>query len=269
MGKKKRPCGLSHRKGVSCRETRTPMVKRGKGREPRTMAGGKSDRHARRRAARGRAREYAGEWTDAAANKLLEALHEDCKKKGLQIVQNTLNVLLDMQRARALVTRAARGGGMSAPDQRLALEQLAFYAGKVRTAHASSEKNAAKKAVRAFLKPLRERRASEDDLAPLVVEPAVRGPATFHAWLSARPEDDRARSIAGNQRILTGLQEWFPNGSWFPRAVVICYESAASRARSGPNSRGAPCGPSHRARETSLYLLTAQSAALVRTRRTL
>ena len=50
-------------------------------------------------------REYASEWTDAAANKVLEALHDDCKKHSLQIVQNTMDVLLDMQRARALVKR--------------------------------------------------------------------------------------------------------------------------------------------------------------------
>jgi hypothetical protein len=218
------------------------MVKRNRGSAPRALGGGQSARYEVRRAQRGSAAQYAPSWTDSAACRVLEVLQQDSKTKKVQIVQNTTAILLDGARTRMVVARAKRSGGMSAHDERLAGEQLAFYAGKVRAAMATGPV-AAKKAVRSFLKPLRERRAAVEDLAPLVVEPAVRGPATLAGFLSERPEEDRLRSIERNNRIVEGLASWWPRGCWFKQPGVVCYERAAGRIANEREKLGKVWGP--------------------------
>jgi hypothetical protein len=202
------------------------MVKRGQGTTPRAHAGGYSERYEERRRSRGSVRQYAGAWTDAAASTLLAALHEDSRKHGRRIVEHTRELLLNRARMEALIKKAAAGSGMSTPDERLALEQTAFYAGGVTAAMREGGQGAADKRVRAFLKPLRERRVSDGDCEELVVEMSGPPASGLRSLLSARPEADFGRSIEKNLRILDGLRAWYPRWLLAPGVVWAAVERA-------------------------------------------
>ena len=81
--------------------------------------------------------------------------------------------------------------------------------------------------VKAFLKPLRERKAARTVAGKLNVPAATAGPKTFHAWLSAKPGKDRHRPIQKSRRILDGVAKW-PLG-WLKKRGAVCYERAAGR----------------------------------------
>ena len=89
--------------------------------------------------------------------------------------------------------------------------------------------------VKAFLKPLRERRAARTEPGELNVPAAAAGPKTFHAWLSAKPGKDRHRPISKSRRILDGVSKW-PLG-WLKKRGAVCYERAAGRISSERGGR--------------------------------
>jgi hypothetical protein len=217
------------------------MVKRNKGVEPRAPHGGHSARYEERREARGSVRQYAGAWTDAAACALLEGLHKDSQQSGVKITANTRELLLNPGRMGALITRTAAKSGMSKADESLAREQVAFYSGGVSRAMASGGEKAANKRVRAFLKPLRDRRVAEGDLSELVVEPLGGEMAGLASLLSLAPEKEFGRGIEKNNRILDGLADWYPR--WLKVPGVVCYEHAAGRVWNERRKHGGPVGP--------------------------
>ena len=113
---------------------------------------------------------------------------------------------------------------LSPADAALAREVLGFHARKAVTASGSQELRAV---VKAFLKPLRERRAARTAPGALVIPAAATGPASFHAWLSKNPGKDRLRPIQKSRRILEGVGKW--PLKWLKKKGAVCYERAAGR----------------------------------------
>jgi hypothetical protein len=95
--------------------------------------------------------------------------------------------------------------------------------------------------VRAFLKPLRDRRVAEGDLSELVVEPLGGEMAGLASLLSLAPEKEFGRGIEKNNRILDGLADWYPR--WLKVPGVVCYEHAAGRVWNERRKHGGPVGP--------------------------
>jgi hypothetical protein len=206
------------------------MVKPGaSGARPRSLTGGYSERYEERHAARGATRRYAPEWTAAAAGRLHELLKQDAEAQRLGLYLNTLMILLDGDRGRKLVAAGARNRGLSKPDERLALAQLAHYGQRAEEACKGMDpekthvNDAAKAVLHSLFKTLRSRsKLMAAVVRPLVVEPVTYGPRTFHGWLSAQPELERHRRKDKCRRIDEGLARWCPR--WFQKPVVVCYE---------------------------------------------
>ena len=186
---------------------------------PRAVGGGRSPRYDARAHRASAARQYAPEWSDAAAAAVLQALHE--KSAGPRKVATMCDAWLP-------TAGAARGFvaalGLSPSDAALTREVLAFHAQK---AQAATDEQALRAVVKAFLKPLRERKAARTVAGKLNVPAATAGPKTFHAWLSAKPGKDRHRPIQKSRRILDGVAKW-PLG-WLKKRGAVCYERAAGR----------------------------------------
>ena len=127
----------------------------------------------------------------------------------------------------AEVERLVRGLRLSEHDRDTARAIMLFHAAKVGEQQAEGWQI---KKARAFLKPLRERRATHLQPEELEVDRTPEGPVSFHAWLAEKPETERLRDIRRSKRIVTGLQGW-PLG-WLKTTGVVCYERAAGRVRS-------------------------------------
>ena len=162
-------------------------------------------------------RRYAPEWSDAAASALISRLHTESKGKISGYVGNWLTNPIMQDKT----LTAAR---LSPADRDLARRILAFYSGRLQ-----SEEGRHQAIVKAFLKPLRERRAYRGKPRQLVVAPATTGPRTFHVWLADDPSAERQRDISKSPRILSGLRGW--PLQWMTTAGVVCYERAAGRLR--------------------------------------
>ena len=200
------------------------MVVRNKASRPRAVGGGRSKLYEARRARRpagAAARAYAPEWSDAAAAAVLQAL--TAQSSGPRKVSQFCDTWLPQADTDEAFMRALK---LSPADHEVATAILAVHAGR---AQACTDTGKLRAVVKAFLKPLRERRGARTPVAALTVKVAATGPQTFHAWLSARPEKERLRDISQCHRILAGIQGW-PLG-WLRQRGVICYERAAGRIR--------------------------------------
>lgn len=113
---------------------------------PRSMRGGRSDRHAERHDKRGHARVYSCGWSDGAALAVLQAIHDKAEGK---VTAFTLELLRNTDRARDFV----RGLRLSERERDIARDIIGTHALKVMSQ--SSDREAIKR-TRAFLKPLIE-----------------------------------------------------------------------------------------------------------------
>ena len=216
------------------------MAERTEGRAPRTPVNGYSERYEERRMSRGATKAYGPRWTDSAAIRLYAALEEDSAEQHVALEKNTTVLVQDARRSSALVARAAKNRGMSAVDQRCAFVQIAHVASRLRAAGDDADERL--KAIRTFVNAMKARyKATRERLGELVVAPAVKGPPSFAQWLSRDWKSDYHHSIAGCNRILGGLERWYPR--WLLGPGVICYERAAARVWDERESRGAPVGP--------------------------
>ena len=213
----------------SLRGPRAQMGKMSLGATPRRVGGGRSDRHDARNASQGRSCTYAPEWSDAAARAVLTALHMCARAAGTGIVAQVKRVLGDD----AEVERLAKGLKLSEHDRVTARAIMRFHAVKLGEQQAEGWQT---KRARAFLKPLRERRATHVQPEELEVEFTSEGPVSFHSWLAEKPETERLRDIRKSKRIVAGLRGW--PLEWLKTTGVVCYERAAGRVKSERN--GAP-----------------------------
>ena len=168
----------------SLRGPRAQMGKMSLGATPRRVGGGRSDRHDARHASQGRSCTYAPEWSDAAARAVLTALHICARAAGTGIVAQVKRVLGDD----AEVERLAKGLKLSEHDRSTARAIMRFHAVKLGEQQAEGWQT---KKARAFLKPLRERRATHVQPDELEVEFTSEGPVSFHSWLAEKPETER------------------------------------------------------------------------------
>ena len=199
------------------------MGKMSLGATPRRVGGGRSDRHDARNASQGRSRANAPEWSDAAAAAVLTALHSCARDAGRGIVAQVKRVLSETEEAERMV----KGLKLSEHDRSTARAVMQFHALKMGEQQAEGWQT---KKARAFLKPLRERRATHVQPDELEVEFASEGPVSFHSWLSEKPETERLRDVRKSKRIVAGLRGW-PLG-WLKTTGVVCYERAAGRVKS-------------------------------------
>ena len=198
------------------------MGKRNAHSRPRAVGGGRSEKYARRRDARGSQTQYAAEWSDAAAAAVLEHLKAGCKD-GESLLEHSADVLRDSQVARTFWTSLRKD--VSPHDYALAEEVMSAHSVRVQQEGLSAAEVKAK--TKSFLKPLRERASARTATEPLKVTPGEEGPETFHGWLSEEPKKDRMRDIKRSKRTLKGIAKW-PLG-WMRREGVVCYERAAGR----------------------------------------
>ena len=174
------------------------MGKMSLGATPRRVGGGRSDRHDARNASQGYSRANAPEWSDAAAGAVLTALHSCARDAGRGIVAQVKRVLSEKEEAERMV----KGLKLSEHDRSTARAIMQFHA--LRLGEQQAEGWQTKKA-RAFLKPLRERRATHVQPDELEVEFASEGPVSFHSWLSEKPETERLRDVRKSKHIVVGL----------------------------------------------------------------
>ena len=161
------------------RGLRAQMGKLSLGAAPRRVGGGRSDRHDARNVSQGRSCTYAPEWSDAAALAVLTALHSCARAAGTGIVAQVKRVLGDD----AEVERLAKGLKLSEHDRSTVRAIMRFHAVKLGEQQAEGWQT---KKARAFLKPLRERRATHVQPEELDVEFASEGPVSFQRLLSSR-----------------------------------------------------------------------------------
>jgi site-specific DNA-cytosine methylase len=131
----------------------------------------------------------------------------------------------DAQRA-TLAARACHDVGEA--DRRGVREILEENALKIKAAKQQGDV-AAKKAVRAMLKPMYGRESVTRKVGTLAVRAADSGPDTFHAWLSQKPHRERLRSMARCNRMLQGIAKW--KLSWMTGRGVVCVERALGRIK--------------------------------------
>ena len=186
---------------------------------PRAVGGGRSRRYDGRAHRVGGARAYAPEWSDAAAAAVMQALQE--QSAGPRKIAQHCEAWLTAPAGHAAFTAKLR---LSPADSALTRSILEFHCKK---AGAATDGAGLRATVKAFLKPLRERRAARTTAGELQVPAAAEGPQTFHAWLSVKPAKDRHRPISKSKRILHGVGRW-PLG-WLKARGVVCYERANSR----------------------------------------
>jgi hypothetical protein len=106
-------------------------------------------------------------WRHGAAEGLLRGLKQESTKHGKRLGSHTLELLLDRQRARLVVARAASKGGMTRPDEQLAHAQMEHHGSKAAEAMEKGGMNAAMQAVHSFLKPMRQRGQARAELGVL------------------------------------------------------------------------------------------------------
>ena len=147
-------------------------------------------------------------------------LSEDCQ--GANLLGHCMSWLPQAEGHAEFVRRLK----LSPADREKASEILEWHGAKVRAAADSAH---ARRHVKGFLKPLRERRSDRAEVKDLIVEATDCGPPTFAGWLSADPSKDRLRDIRKSRRILHGLKSW--PLAWLHLPGVVCYERAAGRIR--------------------------------------
>ena len=195
------------------------MVSRNKHSNPRAVGGGRSRRYDRRAHRKAGARSYAPEWSDAAAAAVLSALQ--AKSSGNRKVSQFCDTWLLTADTDASFVHELK---LSPADRDVTTSILAVHAARAR---AGQQEGKLRAIVKAFLKPLRERKGARHEVGELEVEPADSGPATFHAWLSRHPHKERLRDITTCERITKGLKSW--PLTWLRKRGVICYERADAR----------------------------------------
>ena len=186
------------------------------------MGGGRSKKYEARRARRpagAGARAYAPEWSDAAAAAVLGELHK--RSSGPRKVSQYCDGWLPQADTDTAFLRDLK---LSPADREVTAGILAVHAARARSCHDDTKLRAM---VKAFLKPLRERKGARTTVEELEVTPAPEGPLSFHNWLSAAPEKDRLRDISSCPRILEGIASW-PLG-WLKKRGVVCYERAKAK----------------------------------------
>ena len=129
---------------------------------------------------------------DAAAAEVLRVLSEDCQ--GANLLGHCLSWLPQAEGHAEFVRRLR----LSPADREKALEILGWHCAKVR---AVTDPAHAKRHVKGFLKPLRERKSDRAEVKDLIVEATDGGPPTFAGWLSEDPSKDRLRDIRKSRRI--------------------------------------------------------------------
>ena len=157
---------------------------------PTSVGGGRSNRYEARHAQREYVRRNAPPWGDASARGVLAALRTGAQLSGSALEMHTAWVLGDLGRTTRLISRS----GMGLTDRRTASEVMEAYV--CRLASVAGDGPRQTRVVRSFLKPLRERASVYAEAKPFDVDRASSGPATFHASLSERPEEDRHREIS-------------------------------------------------------------------------
>ena len=198
------------------------MGARSKHSAPRSHSGGRSHRYDARRAARGTEATLAPAWSDAAAAVVLQALHHRNGHKPSGLVKMIMAIMRCPTDLDAFVHELR--DRLSPPDRALALQIIQACQAKVASSGTDAE---AKAKIRAFLKPLRERRAMRSSVGPLAIaapDGTVRG---LSEWLSADVRGDRLRNIQPSRRITQGLAKW--DLSWLRGPGVVVYERAHAR----------------------------------------
>ena len=215
--------------------------------KPRTVRGGRSARYEVRRALRGPAAARAPEWSDAAAEAVLQTLEEANERvTGRKEVplKKVTRLLGSSEGARVLVKIA--GGKVGAVERPLIEEIVQRAHQKVARCLLDGDKGEAEEAnrkaeqlTRSFLKPLRARRALLGTMKPLTIPAAKTGPQSFHCWLGNGVQGEQVRPAEKSQRMLLGLSKWPMD--WLEVEGVVCYERAFGRVRhERPEASGVP-----------------------------
>ena len=192
--------------------------------KPRAFGGGRSSRYAERRAERGTISAFAPAWSDGAARVVHAGLYAASKDAGETVHVQTLWMFGGASRIARFIARYC--AELSASDRQLVA--TIFEVHRVRVVSASGRECAISR-VRNFMKPLRLRSVARAPVGKLVVPRRGGGPASFRAWLSAKPVAERLRPIARCKRIVKGIASW--PLSWLKGQGVVCYERAAARIR--------------------------------------
>ena len=193
---------------------------------PRSLSGGRSVRYDERRQTRPSSLAYAPTWNDPGADAVLCAIHTGASADGRSIEMFVSGLLASSSRIAGFVKDELRG--ISEADRALALQVLGWHSQLVKGA--SGDPIFLKARVRAFLKPLRDRRLVRSKVVELHLPLASLGPKSFTLWLAKQPTKERLRDIFPSARITGGLAQW-PLG-WLKKRGVICYERASGRVDS-------------------------------------
>ena len=205
---------------------------RGRRGEPRQVLGGRSEAYASRHAGDAE-HKRAPEWSESCAAVVWSALGTCCtaSHRGKEGVEGAAGDVLGRAAARGRLVQACKSRlGLS--DQTLLAAILEHHGRK--WVHGNGE-SARWRAVRTFLKPLRERASRRREVRPLDVVPVAGQMGSLQQWLSTDPSQDCARDIRGSARITGGLARW--PLTWLTRPGVVVYERAAGRIRDERNGR--------------------------------
>ena len=192
---------------------------------PRAVGGGRSLRYEEQHATRGYVRHYAPAWSDATAAKVLQCLESGAEATNMSIATHTLQTLGDAGAVTRLIATAQKGLGPR--DKDITSQILLAQHEKVARSLQEGGEAAARKAAKAALKPMRERRAARTKMQPLSVGSVLGERGTFHQLLAKDPEAERLRPIANSAALLAGLNRW-PLG-WLKEEAVVCYARAEGR----------------------------------------
>ena len=213
--------------------------------KPRMVRGGRSARYDARRSERGTVHTRAPEWSDAAAEAVLQTMEESNErvtgKKEVPLLK-VARLLGSAEGTRTLIDVASRRVGAA---ERPVIQSIVHRAhqkvSRCWAAGAGDAEAAKKQAVRcarSFLKPLRSRRARSGAKRPISVPAAKSGPMSFHCWLGQGVQGEQVRDTCKSQRMLLGLSQW--PLSWLDCEGVVCYERALGRVRSNRWQRWGP-----------------------------
>ncbi|KAL1515984.1 hypothetical protein AB1Y20_002597 [Prymnesium parvum] len=194
---------------------------------PRRQGGGRSSLYAERRGIRGEARQYAAEWSDAAAQAVFDTLHFESGRLGAGVCEYTGRVL---QREEEGIDRfvTQECAGISTADRALAREIIGFHSALMASAVTRDDKA---RRVRSFLKPLRERARARGLVGRIDVACDATPKDTFYKWLGAKPEEERLRPLTAGGRAEEGIAQWELGGQ--VTQGVVCYERAVGRLVAG------------------------------------
>ena len=175
------------------------MPPAGSGVRPRKVCGGRSPRYeGRRTRERTNSRQNAAEWSDAAAQAVLSAIHTGSAAAG-QVLKTYVISLLTTPGG---VEQFVAGLPVTQAQRALAATILATHAARMGEA---TDVEMQRRRARALLKPLRDRRAQGTPMGKLEVPPTQGALGTFHKWLSPDPSKDRKRDIRKSKRIVQGI----------------------------------------------------------------